>query len=103
MKSLGLKIKVKLPLVIQSLAILSLSATGLTGYLRTRGLQRLFLAGLATDFCVYYSAEDARREGFEVVLVEDACRAIDLEGSLATAMQAMRDAGVEIVTAEAVR
>ncbi len=79
------------------------TATGLTGYLRTRGLKRLFVAGLATDFCVYYSAEDARREGFDVVLIEDACRAIDLEGSLAVAMQAMRDAGVEIVTAEAVR
>ncbi len=78
------------------------TATGLTGYLRTRGLTRLFMAGLATDFCVYYSAEDARREGFEVVLIEDACRAIDLEGSLAAAMQAMRKAGVETVTAEAV-
>ncbi len=68
--------------------------TGLTAYLRARGFTRLFLAGLATDFCVYYSAEDGRREGFEVVLVEDACRAIGLDGSLDRAMSAMGDAGV---------
>ena len=68
--------------------------TGLTGYLRTRGFTRVFLAGLATDFCVAYSALDARREGFEAVLLEDACRAIDLEGSLAAARTQMADAGV---------
>ena len=68
--------------------------TGLTGYLRTRGFERLYLAGLATDFCVAYSALDARREGFEAVLVEDACRAIDLDGSLAAARDKMREAGV---------
>ena len=68
--------------------------TGLTGYLRTRGFERLYLAGLATDFCVAYSALDARREGFEAVLVEDACRAIDLDGSLAAARDKMSEAGV---------
>ena len=57
--------------------------TGLVGYLRERGLTRIFLAGLAFDFCVRYSAEDARREGFAVFVVEDACRAIDVDGSLA--------------------
>lgn len=70
------------------------TATGLTGYLRTRGFNRLFMAGLATDFCVCYSAVDAAREGFEVVVVEDACRAIDLEGSLADAKARMAAAGV---------
>ena len=68
--------------------------TGLTGYLRTRGFRKLFIAGLATDFCAAYSALDARAEGFEVNLVEDACRAIDLDGSLAAAMDKMEAAGV---------
>jgi nicotinamidase/pyrazinamidase len=58
------------------------TATGLVGYLRERGLSRIFLAGLALDFCVRYSAEDARREGFAVVVVEDACRGIDMQGSV---------------------
>lgn len=71
--------------------------TGLAGYLRERGFKRTFLAGLATDFCVGYSAVDAAREGFEVLLIEDACRAIDLEGSLDRARQDMRDAGVHFV------
>jgi len=70
--------------------------TGLTGYLRTRGFSRVFLAGLATDFCVYYSAIDAVREGFAAIVIEDACRAIDLEGSLAAAWRAMSDAGVTV-------
>jgi nicotinamidase/pyrazinamidase len=68
--------------------------TGLAGYLRERGLRRLFLTGLATDFCVLYSALDARREGFEAHVVEDAVRGIDLDGSLARAWQAMEQAGV---------
>ncbi len=76
--------------------------TGLSGYLRSRGFQRLYLAGLATDFCVAYSALDARREGFEVILVEDACRAIDLEGSLAAALEQMEAAGVERVFSDEV-
>ncbi|CDF85557.1 isochorismatase hydrolase [Pseudomonas knackmussii B13] len=70
--------------------------TGLAGYLRERGIRRLFLVGLATDYCVLYSALDARREGFEAVLLLDACRGLDLDGSLAKAVQAMREAGVEI-------
>ncbi len=56
--------------------------TGLTGYLRERGLTRVFLAGLAYDYCVGYSALDARRLGFDAVIVRDACRAIDLDGSV---------------------
>ncbi len=69
--------------------------TGLAGYLRERGFKRIFLAGLATDFCVFYSAADARRLGFEVVLVEAGCRAIDLAGSLAAAWTEMAAAGVQ--------
>jgi nicotinamidase/pyrazinamidase len=60
-------------------------------------MQRIFLAGLATDFCVYYSAIDARRLGFDVVLLEAGCRAIDLAGSLEAALQAMAAAGVQRV------
>ncbi|SEJ43957.1 nicotinamidase/pyrazinamidase [Azotobacter beijerinckii] len=71
--------------------------TGLAGYLRERGLRRLFLAGLATDVCVHYTALDARLAGFETVLLLDACRAIDRDGSLAAALDAMRAAGVEIL------
>jgi nicotinamidase/pyrazinamidase len=56
--------------------------TGLAGYLRERGLTRVFLAGLAYDFCVGYSALDARRLGFETIVIRDACRAIDLNGSI---------------------
>jgi nicotinamidase/pyrazinamidase len=69
--------------------------TGLAGYLRERGMRRVFLAGLATDFCVYYSAIDARRLGFEVVLLDAGCRAIDLAGSLEAAHRAMATAGIQ--------
>jgi nicotinamidase/pyrazinamidase len=69
--------------------------TGLAGYLRERGLKKVFLVGLATDYCVYYSAVDARRLGFDAVVVESACRAIDLNGSLALAWTGMQEAGVE--------
>jgi nicotinamidase/pyrazinamidase len=72
--------------------------TGLAGYLRERGLRRIFLAGLATDFCVHYSAMDARRLGFDTVLIEDGCRAIDLAGSLDAARAAMAEAGVQRVS-----
>jgi len=68
--------------------------TGLAGYLRERGLGRLVIVGLATDFCVAYSALDARRLGFEVTVIEDACRGIDLDGSLSAAWQQMEAAGV---------
>lgn len=70
------------------------TSTGLAGYLRDRGIKRVFLAGLATDFCVAYSAEDAVRCGFETVLIEDGCRAIDLNGSLAAAHSRMAAADV---------
>ncbi|WP_170369079.1 bifunctional nicotinamidase/pyrazinamidase [Ruegeria arenilitoris] len=70
--------------------------TGLEGYLRTRGIDRLTLVGLATDFCVHYSAVDAARLGFDVAVRTDVCRAIDLDGSLAAAEPAMRDAGVTL-------
>jgi nicotinamidase/pyrazinamidase len=69
--------------------------TGLAGYLRERGLKRIFLAGLATDYCVYYSAVDARRLGFDAVVIESGCRAIDLAGSLAAAWIGMQEAGVQ--------
>ncbi len=68
--------------------------TGMAGYLRERGFRRVFLAGLATDFCVSYSALDARREGFEAIVLDDACRAIDVAGSLAAALSAWAAAGV---------
>ncbi|GAA6160760.1 bifunctional nicotinamidase/pyrazinamidase [Ruegeria sp. HU-ET01832] len=70
--------------------------TGLEGYLNTRGIRKLTMAGLATDFCVHFSAVDAARLGFEVTVRLDVCRAIDLDGSLATAEAAMRDAGVTL-------
>jgi nicotinamidase/pyrazinamidase len=69
--------------------------TGLTGYLRRRGIDRVFLCGLATDYCVAWSALDARSEGFETYVIEDACRAIDLKGSLAKAWADMTKAGVK--------
>lgn len=78
------------------------TTTGLAGYLRERGFARVFLVGLATDFCVHYSAVDARRAGFAVVLIEDACRAIDLDGSLAAALRQLQAAGVERLTCEAI-
>ena len=74
--------------------------TGLAGYLRERGLSRLVLAGLATDYCVAYSALDAARLGFDTTVAMDACRAIDLNGSLALAEQQMRDAGVTLADSE---
>ncbi|MHA1600010.1 MAG: bifunctional nicotinamidase/pyrazinamidase [Alphaproteobacteria bacterium] len=74
------------------------TATGLAGYLRERDISRVFLAGLATDFCVHFTAVDAARAGFTAVLIEDACRAIDMAGSLAAAKQAMSEAGVVFAT-----
>ncbi|MCX7645689.1 MAG: bifunctional nicotinamidase/pyrazinamidase [Rhodobacteraceae bacterium] len=68
--------------------------TGLEGYLRTRGVSSLTIVGLATDFCVNYSALDAARLGFAVTVREDLCRAIDLQGSLAAARAAWAEAGV---------
>lgn len=74
--------------------------TGLVGYLRERGLTRLFLAGLAFDFCVRYSAEDARREGFDVFVIEDACRGIDLDGSVAATRASLSARGVPCINAQ---
>ncbi len=71
--------------------------TGLAGYLRERRLERLTLCGLATDFCVLFSAIDAREAGFHVTVAANACRGIDVDGSLRRAMRAMADAGVEII------
>jgi nicotinamidase/pyrazinamidase len=71
--------------------------TGLTGYLRERGIDTLFLAGLATDFCVKWSAVDGRKEGFRVSVVEDAVRGIDLDGSVARAFDEMEAAGVHLI------
>lgn len=73
------------------------TATGLEGYLRGRGVQRLVMVGLATDYCVAYSALDAVARGFAVTVALDACRAIDLNGSLAAQLAAMREAGVQLV------
>ncbi|GHD62815.1 nicotinamidase [Thalassobaculum fulvum] len=73
--------------------------TGLAGYLRDRGFESVVLVGLATDFCVAYSALDARRLGFTTTVVTDGCRAIDLNGSLEAAMKEMATAGVEFVAA----
>ncbi len=68
--------------------------TGLEGYLRTRGITEVTLVGLALDFCVNYSAVDAAKLGFEVKVIRDLCRAIDLNGSLDAAIIAMKNAGV---------
>jgi nicotinamidase/pyrazinamidase len=75
------------------------TTTGLDGYLRGRGAKRLFFAGLATDFCVGWSVRDACALGWEAVLLEDACRGIDLDGSMAAAMSAMAEAGARGVRA----
>ncbi|SDG45888.1 MULTISPECIES: bifunctional nicotinamidase/pyrazinamidase [Thalassobaculum] len=76
--------------------------TGLGGYLFERGIQRLFFAGLATDFCVAWSVLDARMAGFEAVILTDACRAIDLAGSLDAAMAGMAEVGAVITESSAV-
>lgn len=77
--------------------------TGLLGYLRELGIRRVFCVGLATDFCVAWSALDARAAGLDVAVIEDACRAIDLNGSLAQAWQRMADAGIARLQASEVR
>jgi nicotinamidase/pyrazinamidase len=76
--------------------------TGLTGYLRQRGLARVFLAGLALDFCVRYSAEDAHRDGFAVIVIEDACRGIDVDGSVAATRRSLTALEIAVVTSDAV-
>ena len=74
--------------------------TGLAGYLRERGVNDLVMVGLATDFCVRFSAVDAAKLGFGVTVIEDACRAIDMEGSLAEARADMTAHGVQLATSE---
>ncbi len=75
--------------------------TGMAGYCRERGFRRLFFAGLALDYCVSYSAEDATRFGFVSIVVEDACRAIDMNDSLGAAMGRMARAGVQLALFQA--
>jgi nicotinamidase/pyrazinamidase len=76
------------------------TTTGLAGYLKEKGFQHLFICGLATDFCVAWTALDACATGFEVTVLEDACRAIDLEGSLERARRELRAAGVALSTSQ---
>jgi len=76
--------------------------TGLDGYLKSRGVKRVFCAGLATDFCVAWTAMDARRFGLQAVVIEEACRAIDTGGSLAAAWREMTRVGVRRAAAGAV-
>ena len=76
------------------------TVTGLAGYLRERGFARVFIAGLAFDFCVRYSAEDAHRQGFKVVVIENACRSIDVAGSLGQTQQSLIGLGIPSVRAE---
>jgi nicotinamidase/pyrazinamidase len=76
--------------------------TGLAGYLRERGLRRAFLAGLALDFCVRYSAQDAHREGFEAIVIEDACRGIDVEGSGAATRDSFAQLGISCIHSDAI-
>jgi nicotinamidase/pyrazinamidase len=71
------------------------TTTGLAAYLHARGMRKVYICGLATDFCVAWTALDARAAGFEAVVLEDACRAIDLDGSLDKAWQSMLAAGVQ--------
>ena len=71
--------------------------TGLEGYLEERRIKRVFVCGLATDFCVAWTALDARKLGFAALIVEDACRAIDMQGSLAAAWEKMKKAGVKSI------
>jgi nicotinamidase/pyrazinamidase len=75
--------------------------TGLAGYLRERGLKRVFLAGLAFDFCVRYSAEDAHGQGFSVLVFEDACRGIDVSGSVAATRKSLSERSVPCILTDA--
>ncbi|GAB4465044.1 MAG: bifunctional nicotinamidase/pyrazinamidase [Burkholderiaceae bacterium] len=75
--------------------------TGLAGLLRERGIERVYCCGLATDFCVAWSALDAKAAGFETYVIEDACRAIDTGGSLAAARAALAQAGIPLVDSSA--
>jgi len=76
--------------------------TGLTGYLRERGFENLYLAGLAFDVCVYYSALDGHKEGFNVAVIEDACRAIDMNGSESAAKTTLAETSIPLVSSPAI-
>jgi nicotinamidase/pyrazinamidase len=76
--------------------------TGLAGYLKERGIDTVYLVGLALDFCVMFSALDARAAGFNTFVILDACRAIDLQGSRAAAIERMQVAGVNLISADAI-
>lgn len=76
------------------------TSTGLAGYLQARGIDTVYVVGLATDFCVAWTAMDAAKLGFDSYVIEDACRAIDLNGSLENAWQAMSDAGVQRISSQ---
>jgi nicotinamidase/pyrazinamidase len=76
--------------------------TGLAGYLRERGLTRIVLVGLALDFCVRWSAEDAQREGFGVVVIPEACRGIDVEGSMQATLASFAALNIPCVAADTV-
>ncbi|WP_434557638.1 bifunctional nicotinamidase/pyrazinamidase [Pseudomonas sp. Z4-20] len=71
--------------------------TGLTGYLKERGIDTVYMVGLALDFCVMYSALDARMAGFNAIVLLDACRGIDIDGSMDTAIRRMQEAGVKLI------
>ena len=73
------------------------TSTGLAAYLKARGINTCYVCGLATDFCVAWTALDARKAGFKAAVIEDACRGIDLQGSLAKAWTSMKAAGVQRV------
>ena len=74
--------------------------TGLAGYLKEQGVSSLVMTGLATDFCVRFSAVDAAKLGFEVTMVDDACRAIDMDGSLDEALRDLAEHGVKRVSSD---
>ena len=74
-----------------------ITATGLDGYFKSLGIEKINLVGLATDFCVNYSAQDAAKLGYKVSVFEGMCRAIELNGSLELARTEMRDCGVELI------
>jgi nicotinamidase/pyrazinamidase len=74
--------------------------TGLAGYLRERGIKRVFACGLALDFCVRYSAEDAKRQGFDVAVIEDACRGIDVAGSVKATRESFAALGIATTRAD---
>jgi nicotinamidase/pyrazinamidase len=76
------------------------TATGLSGYLKQRGIKSVFVTGLATDFCVAWTAMDARSAGFQVSVIEDACRAIDLNGSLDAAWKSMAKKGIKRIQSD---